>query len=77
MSFQTGNHDQSRVATRIGKEYINIMNMLNLLLGGTAVIYYGEEIGMEDLPRCDLLFEDCKDYRGIKYGVICLIFLQI
>jgi hypothetical protein len=40
------------------------------LLGGTAVIYYGEEIGMEDLPRCDLLFEDCKDHRGIKYGVI-------
>ncbi|XP_014259044.1 alpha-glucosidase-like [Cimex lectularius] len=41
-----GNHDVNRVASRLGKDMINLMNMLVLLLPGTSVTYYGEEIGM-------------------------------
>jgi glycosidase len=49
-------------------------NALCLLLGGTAITYYGEEIGMTDLPKELLKFEDCKDEAGKRHGVIILIF---
>ena len=49
-----GNHDNHRVASRVGAENVNLANALNLLLGGTAVVYYGEEIGMQvKLVVCD------------------------
>ncbi|CAK9805314.1 Maltase 1 [Anthophora plagiata] len=42
-----GNHDRVRVATRYpGRE--DHMIMLEMILPGIAVTYYGEEIGMED-----------------------------
>ena len=40
------------------------------MLGGTALIYYGEEIGMEDLPTDLLSFENSKDEFGKKYEFI-------
>jgi alpha-glucosidase len=43
-----GNHDQHRVATRVGPAQARIANMLLLTLRGTPTTYYGEEIGMED-----------------------------
>ncbi|XP_047118857.1 uncharacterized protein LOC124799287 [Schistocerca piceifrons] len=43
-----GNHDQHRVASRYSPELVDGMNMLVMLLPGTAVTYNGEEIGMED-----------------------------
>ncbi len=43
-----GNHDQHRVATRIGQAQARVANMLLLTLRGTPTTYYGEEIGMED-----------------------------
>ncbi|SDL15817.1 alpha-glucosidase [Salinimicrobium catena] len=44
-----GNHDKSRVATRVGKEQARIAAMLLLTLRGTPTIYYGDELGMEDV----------------------------
>ena len=44
-----GNHDNSRIATRIGDEQARIAAMLLLTLRGTPTIYYGDEIGMEDV----------------------------
>ena len=44
------NHDQSRVGTRIGEAQARIAAMLLLTLRGTPTIYYGEEIGMLDVP---------------------------
>ncbi|MCA9999173.1 MAG: alpha-glucosidase C-terminal domain-containing protein, partial [Anaerolineales bacterium] len=43
-----GNHDQHRIATRIGSDQARVANMLLLTLRGTPTSYYGEEIGMVD-----------------------------
>lgn len=45
-----GNHDQPRVATRIGPDQARVANMLLLTLRGTPTTYYGEEIGMQNVP---------------------------
>jgi len=74
-NWQLGNHDNTRVGSRIGAEFIDLANALNLLLGGTTVTYYGEEIGMIDLPRDKLSFEECQDEAGKKRGVMIPIFL--
>lgn len=44
-----GNHDKPRVATRIGEAQARVAAMLLLTLRGTPTIYYGEEIGMQDV----------------------------
>ena len=41
-----GNHDQPRVASRIGPDQARVAMMLLLTLRGTPTIYYGEEIAM-------------------------------
>ena len=41
-----GNHDQPRVASRVGEAQARVANMLLLTLRGTPTTYYGEEIGM-------------------------------
>jgi alpha-glucosidase len=43
-----GNHDQSRLASRIGTAQARVAAMLLLTLRGTPTLYYGEEIGMCD-----------------------------
>lgn len=43
-----GNHDQHRIATRVGIAQARVANMLLLTLRGTPTTYYGEEIGMVD-----------------------------
>ncbi len=45
-----GNHDQARLASRIGAEQARVAAMLLLTLRGTPTIYYGEEIGMVNVP---------------------------
>jgi alpha-glucosidase len=45
-----GNHDKHRLATRIGELQLPVAAMLLLTLRGTPTIYYGEEIGMTDVP---------------------------
>ena len=42
-----GNHDRSRVASRIGPAQARVAAMLLLTLRGTPTIYQGEEIGMD------------------------------
>jgi len=41
-----GNHDQPRIASRFSSEVVDAFNMLIMLLPGSQVTYYGEEIGM-------------------------------
>lgn len=45
-----GNHDQARIASRIGLDQARVAAMLLLTLRGTPTIYYGEEIGMVNVP---------------------------
>ncbi|WP_029036171.1 alpha-amylase family glycosyl hydrolase [Salinimicrobium xinjiangense] len=44
-----GNHDKSRIASRVGKEQARIAAMMLLTLRGTPTVYYGDELGMEDV----------------------------
>ena len=53
-----GNHDKSRVATRVGRAQARVAAMLLLTLRGTPTMYYGDEIGMHDVP---IPFEQVRD----------------
>jgi alpha-glucosidase len=44
-----GNHDQPRVASRVGKEQARVAALLLLTLRGTPTLYYGDEIGMTNV----------------------------
>ncbi|XP_046368722.2 alpha-glucosidase-like isoform X1 [Haliotis rufescens] len=48
-NFVVGNHDNPRVASKMGKDFVNAVNMLLLTLPGTPTTYYGEELGMSDV----------------------------
>jgi alpha-glucosidase len=43
------NHDRPRVATRVGRKQTKIAAMLLLTLRGTPTLYYGDELGMEQV----------------------------
>ncbi len=49
-NYVLGNHDQSRLATRIGPAQARVAAMLLLTLRGTPTMYYGDELGMTDVP---------------------------
>jgi len=53
-----GNHDRSRIATRAGAAAAPLAAMLLLTLRGTPTMYYGDEIGLSDVP---LAAEDVQD----------------
>jgi alpha-glucosidase len=45
-----GNHDQERLASRIGLAQARVAAVLLLTLRGTPTLYYGEELGLENSP---------------------------
>jgi alpha-glucosidase len=45
-----GNHDQPRIATRLGERQARLAAMLLLTLRGTPTMYYGDEIGLPNVP---------------------------
>ncbi len=45
-----GNHDQSRLVSRFGHPKTHLLALLQLTLPGLPAVYYGDEIGMEDVP---------------------------
>ena len=53
-----GNHDRTRVATRVGRAQARVAAMLLLTLRGTPTIYQGEEIGMVDTSIPPHLVQD-------------------
>ena len=53
-----GNHDGSRIATRVGREQARLAQMLLLTLRGTPTCYYGDELGMQDVPLPPELMHD-------------------
>jgi alpha-glucosidase len=58
-----GNHDQHRIATRVGPAQARVAQMLLLTLRGTPTCYYGDEIGMVDVP---IPFEECMDPAALQ-----------
>ncbi len=44
-----GNHDRPRVASRLGSAQARVAAMLLLTLRGTPTLYYGDELGLEDV----------------------------
>jgi alpha-glucosidase len=53
-----GNHDQPRIAARVGAAQARVAAMLLLTLRGTPTMYYGDEIG---LARVDVPLEQAQD----------------
>jgi alpha-glucosidase len=62
-----GNHDQSRIASRVGAEQARLAAMLLLTLRGTPTMYYGEEIGMTNVlvPPAEVQDPAEKNQQGL------------
>jgi alpha-glucosidase len=65
-----GNHDRSRVASRLGEPQARIAAMLLLTLRGTPTLYQGDEIGMTDVPIPPERIQDPWEKRvpGLGFG---------
>jgi alpha-glucosidase len=65
-----GNHDQARVASRVGVKLAPVAAMLLFTLPGTLTMYYGEEIGMVNVPIAPEAVQDPaeKNEPGIGVG---------
>ncbi|MBI4363619.1 MAG: alpha-amylase [Candidatus Doudnabacteria bacterium] len=48
-NYTLGNHDRSRLATRLGQNRARLAAMLQFTLRGMPFVYYGDELGMEDV----------------------------
>ncbi len=53
-----GNHDQPRLATRVGQGQEHVAAMLLLTLRGTPTMYYGDELGM---PNAQISPDEVQD----------------
>ncbi len=62
-NYVLGNHDEPRIAGRIGLRQARVAAMLLLTLRGTPTLYYGEEIGMTDVP---IPRHEMKDPAGLR-----------
>lgn len=58
-----GNHDQPRITSRVGIQQARVAAMLLLTLRGTPTIYYGDEIGMRDVP---IPIDEVQDPQGLN-----------
>ena len=58
-----GNHDEPRLATRVGESAARVAAMLLLTLRGTPTLYYGDELG---LPQLEVPPERQQDPFGLR-----------
>lgn len=61
-----GNHDQPRIASKVGLAQARVAALLLLTLRGTPTCYYGDEISMRDSVIAP---EDYQDPQGKSIGV--------
>ena len=47
-NYVLGNHDRSRLVTRLGERRARMIALLQLTLRGMPVVYYGDELGLAD-----------------------------
>lgn len=57
------NHDKPRIASRVGSDQALVAAMLLFTLRGTITLYYGDEIGMRDVP---IPVDQIVDPRGLN-----------
>lgn len=66
-NYVLGNHDQHRLATRFGGlGQARLAGMMLLTLRGTPTVYYGDELGIENVP---IPPEKVQDPQGINLGI--------
>jgi alpha-glucosidase len=68
-NYVYGNHDRSRIITRLGDARARLAAMLLLTLRGMPFIYYGEELGMEDYEMPDNCVKDPFEKQCPGFGV--------
>ncbi|HEX9987882.1 MAG TPA: alpha-amylase family glycosyl hydrolase [Chloroflexia bacterium] len=56
-----GNHDNHRIATRVGRAQARVANMLLLTLRGTPTCYYGDELAMVDVEIPPDMVQDVQE----------------
>ena len=66
-NYVLGNHDEPRIASRVGPEQARVAMMLLLTLRGTPTIYNGDELGMVDVP---VALDAVQDPWGRKTGTM-------
>jgi alpha-glucosidase len=49
-NYALGNHDRPRIATRVGAAQARVAAVLLMTLRGTPTLYYGDELGLRDVP---------------------------
>jgi alpha-glucosidase len=64
-----GNHDRPRIATRVGQDQARVAMLLLLTLRGTPTLYYGDELGMEDVAIPPALVQDPRELRDPGIGL--------
>jgi len=64
-NYVLGNHDNPRLASRIGEAQARVAAMLLLTLRGTPTLYYGDELGVKNgiIPA-----DKMKDPQGLRLG---------
>jgi len=63
-----GNHDKSRIVSRVGLAQARVAQMLLLTLRGTPTCYYGDELGMRDVPIRHELAHDPQEILSPGHG---------
>jgi alpha-glucosidase len=65
-----GNHDRSRIATRVGEAQARVAAMFLLTMRGTPTIYYGDELGLTDAAIPPAQVQDPRELRepGLGFG---------
>jgi len=64
-----GNHDRSRIASRVGADQARVAAMLLLTLRGTPTLYQGDELGMRDVPIPPSMVQDPVERRLSGLGL--------
>jgi len=67
-NYVLGNHDHTRIVARYGRAQARVAAMLLLTLRGTPTLYYGDEVGMNDVPIPPELEQDPFGLREPGFG---------
>jgi alpha-glucosidase len=62
-NYVLGNHDEPRVASRLGRQQARLAMLLLLTVRGTPTLYYGDELGMQDVPIPPAAVQDPWEHR--------------